>query len=84
MSTEESVSPSQGIGGVLTVFSSTRFWLVTIVVLSALVPLVLWLDASGGFLGWMRPGLYSALGLALMVATKTFLHFRRLSRKGED
>ncbi len=84
MSTEQPVSPSQEIGGVLTIFSSTRFWLGTIVFLSALVPLVLWVDVNGGFLVWMRPPVYSALGVALVVATKTFLHFRRLSRRGED
>ncbi len=84
MSTEESVNPSQGIGGVLTIFSSTRFWLGTIVFVSALVPLVLWVDVNGGFLVWMRLPVYSALGVALVVAAKTLLHFRRLSRKGED
>ncbi len=84
MSTEQPVSPSREIGGVLTIFSSTRFWLGTIVFLSALVPLVLWVDVNGGFLVWMRLPVYSALGVALVVATKTLLHFRRLSRKGED
>lgn len=84
MSTKESVNRFQRIGGTLMIFSGTRFWAGTIIYLCALVPLTLWVDVSGVFLGWMRPIVYAALSVALIVAMKTFLHFRRLGRKGED
>lgn len=84
MRTGESAGPADAGGGVLGVFSSSRFWVATIVGQVAVTSLALLVDANGGFLDWMRPIVYWALAMSFIVATKSLLRARRLRRGDEE